>query len=166
MQKSTYDSMMEWFEQRPRCAKAISLVNKAITYAVYVAYPSLLVWLACTGSPLLLRAVLVPFISFVLVTVVRKLINAPRPYEVFGRSSVIPKNTKGKSMPSRHVFSISVISMTFMTALPTPIPGAIMLAVSVLLAAVRVLTGVHFPKDVACGLLLGVLSGILGFYMI
>ena len=82
--------MTDALRARPVLALGVSLANKVITDVVYVAYPCLLVWLtyaAATGAAgavgTLLRAVLVPGVSFALVTVLRKAINAPRPYEVF-----------------------------------------------------------------------------------
>ena len=78
--------MTDALRARSVLARGVSLANKAITDVVYVAYPCLLVWLAyaaATGAAgaagALLRAVLVPGISFVLVTVLRKVINAPLP---------------------------------------------------------------------------------------
>ena len=130
--------MTDALRARPVLARGVSLANKVITDAVYVAYPCLLVWLAyaaATGAAgaagMLLRAALVPGISFVLVTVLRKVINAPRPYEVFDAAPVIPKDTRGNSFPSRHAFSIFVIAMTFCTCcplapcwrIPTALPG-------------------------------------------
>ena len=101
--------MTNGLRKRPALARGVLLANKAITNAVYVAYPCLLAWLvyaAATGATgaagTLLRAVLVPGISFALVTVMRKTINAPRPYEVFEAAPVIPKDTHGNSFPSRH----------------------------------------------------------------
>ena len=49
---------------------------------------------------------------FVGLSVVRKIINAPRPYEKFDMPPVLEKDTKGKSFPSRHVFSVFIIAMT------------------------------------------------------
>ena len=78
--------MTDALRARPVLTRGVSLANKVITDAVYVAYPCLLAWLAyaaATGAAgaagMLLRAALVPGISFVLVTVLRKVINAPRP---------------------------------------------------------------------------------------
>ena len=100
--------MTDALRARPVLARGVSLANKVITDVVYVAYPCLLVWLtyaAATGAAgaagMLLRAALVPGISFVLVTVLRKVINAPRPYEVFDVAPVIPKDTRGNSFPDR-----------------------------------------------------------------
>ena len=163
--------MTDALRARPVLARGVSLANKVITDAVYVAYPCLLVWLAyaaATGAAgaagMLLRAALVPGISFVLVTVLRKVINAPRPYEVFDAAPVIPKDTRGNSFPSRHAFSIFVIAMTFCTC--CPLAGPVMLAAGVLLAVIRVVSGVHFPRDVVVGALLGMLAGFVGLWIL
>lgn len=173
MQKSTYISITDALRARPVLARGVSLANKAITDVVYVAYPCLLVWLAyaaATGAAgaagALLRAVLVPGISFVLVTVLRKAINAPRPYEVFDAAPVIPKDTRGNSFPSRHAFSIFVIAMTFCACCPLAWAGPVMLAAGVLLAVIRVVSGVHFPCDVVVGALLGMLAGFVGLWIL
>ena len=155
-------------------ARTVALTNKAITDAVYVAFPCLLAWLAYEAAILggkdalgsLLRAILVPGVSFALVTVVRKAINAPRPYEVFEAAPVIPKDTHGNSFPSRHTFSIFVIAMTFCAVCPIAWAGPAMLAAGAMLAVIRVVSGVHFPRDVVVGAFLGVLAGIVGFWIV
>lgn len=165
--------MTDALRARPVLARGVSLANKVITDAVYVAYPCLLVWLAyaaATGAAgavgMLLRAALVPGISFVLVTVLRKVINAPRPYEVFDVAPVIPKDTRGNSFPSRHAFSIFVIAMTFCACCPLAWVGPVMLVAGVLLTVIRVVSGVHFPRDVVVGALLGMLAGFMGLWIL
>ena len=101
-----------------------------------------------------------------LVTVLRKVINAPRPYEVFDAAPVIPKDTRGNSFPSRHAFSIFVIAMTFCACCPLTWAGPVMLAAGVLLAVIRVVSGVHFPCDVVVGALLGMLAGFVGLWIL
>ena len=173
MQKSTYIRMTDALRARPALARGVSLANKIITNVAYVAYPCLLAWLAyaaATGATgavgMLLRAVLVPGISFALVTVMRKAINAPRPYEVFDAAPVIPKDTRGNSFPSRHAFSIFVIAMTFCACCPLTWVGPVILAAGVLLAVIRVVSGVHFPRDVVVGALLGMLAGFVGLWIL
>ena len=165
--------MTDALRARPVLARGVSLANKVITDVVHVAYPCLLVWLtyaAATGAAgavgTLLRAVLVPGVSFALVTVLRKAINAPRPYEVFDASPIIPKDTRGNSFPSRHAFSIFVIAMTFCACCPLAWVGPVMLVVGVLLAVIRVVSGVHFPRDVVVGALLGMLAGFMGLWIL
>ena len=95
---------------------------------------------------------------------VRDRLNAKRPYEVLDIQPIITKNTKGHSMPSRHVFSMFVIAMAFLWVLPWA--GALLLCFGAALALVRVIGGVHFPRDVIAGALVGIVSGILGFWVI
>ena len=105
--------------------------------------------------------ILVPALGFVLLTLVRKWINQPRPYETWGIVPLLDKDSSGNSMPSRHVFSATIISMAcFHASLPV---GLILLVLSALLGLVRVLGGVHYPKDVLVGYACGLIWGILFF---
>lgn len=170
MKKTTYIRMTGALRARPELARTVGLANKVITDAVYVTYPCLLAWLAWQAAingvwrPLL-AALLVPGVSFVLVTVVRRAINAPRPYEVFDAEPVIAKDTRGNSFPSRHTFSIFVIAVTFCVWCPLAWAGPVMLAAGVVLAAIRVVSGVHFPRDVVAGAVLGIALGAFGFLL-
>lgn len=147
-----------------RREKALKLVNKTLTGLCYAAYPALLLGLLLTRDGRLLRAVLVPGVSFVLLSLIRRGINAPRPYEVLPIAPIIHKDTRGKSMPSRHVFSMFVIAMTFLWI--CPVLGVVLLCFGAVLAGVRVVGGVHFPRDVMVGAAAGVLSGAAGYWLI
>lgn len=59
------------------------------------------------------------------------------------------KDTKGESMPSRHVFSITIIAMCWLYV-SVPV-GIIMLMLVEIMAASRVLAGVHFVRDAVAG---------------
>lgn len=142
----------------------IRLYSKAITWVVGAAYVGFLVYLGFVDLVLMYRCVLVPMVGFIVVTVFRKMVNARRPYELYGFTPVINKDTAGKSFPSRHVFSIFVLAITF---------GQVSIAafifvmiLGVLLALARVYGGVHFPKDVIAGALIGLLSGFIGYLLL
>ena len=164
MTKETYLKMTERFRGNPKRQKAIILIDSILTKIAYIAYPVLLAALYLQKDTGLARAVLVPGISFVVISVFRYLYCAPRPYEVFDLPPVIPKDTRGKSFPSRHVFSIFIIGMTFFWKMP--LAGVLIGAAGIFMAVVRVLGGVHFPKDVIAGAALGILAGLVGFYWI
>lgn len=107
--------------------------------------------------------ILVPALGFVLLTLVRKWINQPRPYEAWEIIPLLDKDSSGNSMPSRHVFSATIISMACVHA--NLLSGLILLVLSALLGLVRVLGGVHYPKDVLVGYACGLLWGILFFIL-
>lgn len=148
----------------PGRRKAVDLVNKALTGFCYLAYPILLLALALKGDERLLRCFVVPAVGFVALSVIRDRINAKRPYEVLDIEPLIRKNTKGHSMPSRHVFCMFLIAVTFCWVMPPM--GALLLVFGVLLAATRVIAGVHFPRDVIVGALCGIVNGIVGYWVI
>jgi membrane-associated phospholipid phosphatase len=46
------------------------------------------------------------------------------------------------------------------------VPGILIGIAGILLAWSRVAGGVHFPRDVIAGALIGVFSGVIGYYVI
>ena len=103
----------------------------------------------------------IPASGFVILSLLRKKINAPRPYEVWGIVPLLDRDSPGQSMPSRHVFSATIISMACLHASLTM--GMICLTLSAFLGLVRVLGGVHFPKDVVVGYICALVWGVLFF---
>lgn len=170
MTKEKYIKMTQPFRENQGLAKGIHIANKCCTGVMYLAYPMLLVYLFFFGKFSsyfsFTKALLVPGISFVLLSLFRKWINRPRPYEKFEVPPVIKKDTKGQSFPSRHVFSATIISMTFLLMSPWSWLGILFLLVSIALAAVRVISGVHFISDVIAGILIAVVAAVLGYLVI
>ena len=103
----------------------------------------------------------IPASGFVILSFLRKKINAPRPYEVWEIVPLLDRDSPGKSMPSRHVFSATIISMACLHASLSV--GVILLVLSALLGLVRVSGGVHYPKDVVVGYICGLAWGVLFF---
>ena len=155
MTKETYQRRMEWLLAHPGAVRGLKGINFALTAVVFLA------GLFVEKDPGLLRAVLVPAISFAAVSVFRQLVNRPRPYERFGVPAALSKDTPGKSFPSRHVFSVFVIASTvFVWNHPA---GIALGFLGVVLAAIRVIGGVHTVADVTAGMMVGILSGIIGY---
>ena len=103
----------------------------------------------------------IPASGFVILSFLRKKINAPRPYEEWDIKPLLDRDSPGQSMPSRHVFSATIISMACLHASLTM--GMICLTLSAFLGLVRVLGGVHFPKDVVVGYICALVWGVLFF---
>lgn len=156
--KSFYTNIRNKFEGKETW---IIAANNVLTYFFYIAYPCLLLFIFLKHRELLLRFVLIPAISFIFLSVIRDKINEQRPYEAYDIVPIIHKDTKGNSMPSRHIFSSVIISMCFLYFhIPT---GITMLLISILACCIRVIGGVHFPLDVAVGYICGFVSGLLLF---
>ncbi len=166
MTKENYIKMTQPFRENPEMAKGIHIANKLCTGIMYVAYPVLILYLFMQKDEVVLRAILVPAISFVLLSVSRYFINRKRPYEAFEIPPVISKDTKGKSFPSRHVFSATMIAMTFLMTSPWAWIGLMFLVVSCLLAVVRVVSGVHYISDVLAGIIVAVVAAGIGYILI
>ncbi|MBU5313699.1 phosphatase PAP2 family protein [Tissierella carlieri] len=161
MNEKTYEKMIKILGSHPYALVMIKGINKLTTTLVYFIYPIFLLMLAFNGDLRFWRVFLTPGISFMLVSSFRNHTDFPRPYEVLDIVPIINKSTKGRSFPSRHVFSAFVIAMT-LYYISVPV-GVILMFAGIILAIVRVLGGVHFPRDVVVGAMIGILFGMIGF---
>ena len=141
-------------------ARVLGGLNKAITGTFYLLFPIFisLVWLR-NGWFVLSTTVLIMGGGFFLLSLGRSLYNRPRPYQTWAIQPLIKKDSLGKSFPSRHVFSATVIAMLALTL--NPWLGGAMLFLAGDLALLRVLGGVHYPSDVLAGYVIGILVGLL-----
>ena len=156
---NNYYDYFEKVQYKNKWINFLIKLNKSITYIVYLLFISLVVYLFFTERHVFYKVILTTSISFLLVSVFRRLINAKRPYEVMDIKPLINKDTKGNSFPSRHVFSVFIIATVYMY-IYMPI-GITLIILGIILAAVRVLSGVHFLRDVICGAIIGILFGAL-----
>lgn len=163
MTKEKYEKITNTLRRNERTSKALSFLNKLLTYIIFVAYPTMLIYLFIEKRELLLRAIIVPAAGFLLLSVFRRAVNFPRPYEVFGIPPVIPKKTKGKSFPSRHVFCVALIGMTALYTFESYIFGIATIIIALMMSFLRVFSGIHFPRDVIAGFLCGIIVGAVLF---
>ena len=162
LKKETYKKMIQEVSETPFLLKGVVYSDKVLTKVSYALYPIFLIYLFASGKQGIYAYVAVPAVSFAAVSIFRYILCAPRPYEVFDTAPVIKKDTKGKSFPSRHVFSaFAVAASIFHFCRPL---GTALGILGLVLAAARVLGGVHFIKDVAAGCILGTVMTAAGFY--
>ena len=152
------------FRRHPSLLVTLRAVNRGIVVIMYGSYLLMLGWLGYQATQTgdfhrLLRLILIPGSGFVLLSLVRNGLKAPRPYEQWPIEPLIAREKRGDSFPSRHVFSATVIAMAGLwLAWPA---GVVLLVLALLLAVARVVSGVHYPRDVVAGMLSGFLVGSL-----
>ena len=172
MYEEYYESISKRWREKPNGSLILSGIDNGLRVFVASLYFILLIWLVISQSPLLVRAILVPLVTFVVVSVWRATINWKRPYEVHPIDPLIKKDTQGKSMPSRHMASATIIACTLLWVAATTNNTLIwVLALGACLscagiAYVRIVGGVHFPRDIAVGAIISILFALVGFLAI
>ena len=165
MTKQQLESVSDWFHASPARLPALKAVNAVCVYGAAAAFfYGVLVRPGFHDPKLTLRLVLTCGVPFVLLSAARHALDLPRPFEVYDLEPLLPRETPGRSFPSRHVFSIFVIGTCFCYLAPWL--GGTLLALGVILSALRVLSAVHFERDVLVGAAIGILSGVIGFGLI
>ena len=158
-----YDRVASNIENKPFLLSLLRAFNRFMTVVMPMIYLTLLA-ITCLQQGLGKQVgiyLFIPASSFVILSLLRKKINAPRPYEEWDIKPLLDRDSPGQSMPSRHVFSATIISMACLHASLSA--GVILLVLSALLGLVRVLGGVHFPKDVVVGYICGLVWGVIFF---
>ena len=160
----------EWYgyvagkiEKKPFLLSLLRTFNRFMTVVMPIVYLTLIVatyFREGLGKQIWMYF-FVPASGFVMLSLLRKKLNAPRPYEVWEIIPLLDRDSPGQSMPSRHVFSASIISMACLHASLSV--GLILLILSAILGLVRVLGGVHYPKDVVVGYIYGLVWGVIFF---
>ena len=160
----------EWYghvasniKNKPFLLRLLRAFNRFITVVMSMIYLTLLAttnFQQGLGKQIWIY-VFVPASGFVILSLLRKKVNAPRPYEVWEIIPLLDRYSPGQSMPSRHVFSATIISMACLHASLSV--GVILLVLSALLGLVRISGGVHYPKDVVVGYICGLVWGVIFF---
>ena len=158
-----YDHIAGNIGNKPFLLSLLRTFNRFMTVVMPIVYLTLLAttYLQQGFGKKVWIYMFIPASGFVILSFLRKKINAPRPYEEWDIKPLLDRDSPGQSMPSRHVFSATIISMACMHA-SLPI-GMICLTLSAFLGLVRVLGGVHYPKDVVVGYICGLAWGVIFF---
>ena len=153
MNQQTYRKITDGIRRLENGEKIVQFINSIATKIVYMAYVVGIIILFDEKNKGLARFVAVTAISFILVSIVRRFINSERPYTMYDFKPIIEKNKRGES----------IIGMAFLYIGEIPL-GIIVFVCGLIIAIVRVISGVHFPKDVIVGALVGILCGVVGFF--
>lgn len=158
-----------WYESvsRPfrsvQARRALSVADRALVFAFAASYLVLVALLVVQKDPRLFKAITVPAATFILVTAVRAGINRPRPYEAAQIDPLIVKDTRGKSLPSRHMASAVIIASTYLWVYP--VWGVVLISGCACIAFTRIVGGVHYPTDIAVAWVASLACALVGFVL-
>lgn len=162
--RQIYEDITSFFKNNKAANTLLKIVYKYLPLIIFICYPIGIVWVFFKQSEIFFQFVLVPLGVFLMVTALRKLINEQRPYERYGIEPVFAKDTKGKSMPSRHTASAFIISMAMLRV--NLYLGIGFFAVSFVIMISRVLSGVHYIRDVVVGMTISIVIGYVFLFLI
>lgn len=157
----SYRDILISIKSRPRLTRVLKLADIAAVLITVAAYAAVLVVTYLSDRLYALKLLAVSAVPFILVSILRRIINAPRPYELHPDIyDLPPKKREGCSFPSRHVFS----SFSIGTAIcfVYPLAGAALILLGAVISVSRVLLGKHFTRDVIAGALIGAVTSVIG----
>jgi membrane-associated phospholipid phosphatase len=164
MNEINYAKIRAWFLAKEYRLTIFLLLYKGLPVLVFISYAVLCSLLLVLGDSRIYKVILIPMFIFISVSIMRKIINKPRPYVVLNIDPLVKKDKNGESFPRRHVLSVSIIAVACFWI--QPLLGFVMSILVILIAIIRVLSGVHFIKDVIWGALISYIVGGLLFWLL
>ena len=161
--KNYSKKIVGYINDRKKLKNTVIFLEKYAPMPISALFYGMLIYLALTADVRVFVVGFVPFAVFVLATVTGRLLDFKRPFEKEDFTPLIAHG-KGHSFPSRHAASSFVISMGgyfFNRHM-----GAAAFVLSIIVCATRVLTGVHYIRDVVFGALMGGIMGYMGFFVL
>ena len=156
-----YKSMLNIIHHNYHLKKLIIFINQYFPLIMYTLYPILLVYLLITQSSLFMRVLIKPLSAFLFVTVIRKLINRPRPYDTMTIDPLI-SHKSGQSFPSRHTVSAMIIALVCFDIHFGL--GLFVLIIAIMISLSRILAGVHYISDVIVAMIIAFLINLLKIF--
>lgn len=165
MKAQRYKNMLKNIADSNAKYNALKFMYKYLPLFIAAFYPALLIIKGVYGIDLNFWLMLgVPAATLIFVTIVRKIINRTRPYEVYNCSPLFERDGQGESFPSRHTASAFIIAMSGFAV--SPLIGAGLLMIATAIGLTRILSGVHFWTDVLAGAGISVIIGFISFIII
>jgi len=159
-----YQKIRQAFPDGSRRLVLLKFIYSFVSMPFMFAYPIVLVLLWQQNRWGFWHVLTVPAAVLVLCSLLRRVINAPRPYEQPGFDAVLPVRTKGESCPSRHAASVTVLTWTFLYINPNL--GSFFIPLAVLVCAVRVIGGIHHLRDIVLGAALALGIAAIGYLLL
>ena len=162
MSEKQYIKLTNYIRNNKIAMKMIIFLCKNTPKLIVTIYTLSIVFLWINKDERVYKFAIIPAVNLFFVSIFRKIINRKRPYEVYRYEPIGKyKKDKGQSFPSRHTSSGVIIAIACYHI--NPVFGIIMWSLAIIVAATRILCGVHYPSDVFSGIIISVLFGVFGF---
>ncbi len=164
MNEEQYIKLTSYFRKTKFRENIVKYLCRFTPFIVVISYLCTILSLFINKNNKLLLFILVPASNFLFISILRKVLNKPRPYDLFNHKPLVKYTKgKGKSFPSRHTSSAFIIAISYFY-LNNPLLGACMLITAIIIGLSRIIAGVHFPKDVLAAILISLIWGFIGYY--
>lgn len=149
-----YVAMLQYIRKSSFLQRTIIVIIRYFPIMTFILYPCILLYLWITKSPFLFETIWKPLAAFLVVTVFRKIVNRPRPYEAMNIEPLIG-HKHGESFPSRHTVSAVIIALVCFHV--NIYLGIFTLIMAMIMSVCRILAGVHFISDVFVSVIIATL---------
>lgn len=153
-----YIQLLQYIHNHPNLKKMIIHICTYFPYITFILYPCLLIYSYLYKHDIFISVLLRPLLAFLFVTIIRKIINRPRPYESINIKP-LKQHKKGESFPSRHTLSAFVIAFAALEV--NLYIGLIALVIAIFISLSRIFAGVHYISDVVSAIIIAVIFYII-----
>lgn len=152
--EKVYNTILTYINNHLYMKKVILFIYKYFPYITFFIYPCIVLFAFLYKNDILLSIILRPLTAFIFLTIFRKIINRPRPYETLNITPL--KNHKsGESFPSRHTLSAFIIAFVCFDI--NIYLGIIMITIACFISLSRFLAGVHYISDIITAIIIAFL---------
>lgn len=147
-------------KQSKKKITGLEIANNALVLVGIIAFVVLVFYCIVSDVWLAVKIVVVCTVSFVAVTIFRKILNVQRP-QVEG--AIYNKKT-GESFPSRHTFSMMMIGLSWLNV--NFLAGMIICGLTFVLGGIRIEMGAHKMGDIYGAILIAITCAVAGYFFL
>lgn len=146
-----YNNILLYINSHTCIKTTILFIYQYFPYIIFFIYPCIVLFAFLYKNDILLSIISRPLLAFLFLTLFRKIINRPRPYETLNIKP-LKSHKIGESFPSRHTLSAFIIS--FVCFEVNIYLGVFTIVIACLISLSRFLSGVHYISDIVIAIVI------------
>lgn len=157
--KFFYEGINKFMYKHPFIKSCVYFASKFCPWMVAIFYSLFLLKIVIESQTGFYLLFIKPFMVLLITTLLRILINRPRPIQKYNIKPLDDKKRTGYSFPSIHTSLAISIALTVIARGPNM--GLLLSSLAVIITCTRLLTGVHYITDIIASILIA-----LGIYIL